>query len=84
MNISLENIGYFYRENSPYILYVAPDNIEYFSQKNKQASEQLHRDDIIENQFRFVPHITIMRILDTERFLSHSDAIEKIVQSHIE
>ncbi len=84
IHVSLGNIGYFYRENSPYILYIAPDNIAYFAQKNKQASEQLHRDDIVENQFLFVPHITIIRILDTERFVPYSDAIEKIIRSHIE
>ncbi len=84
MNISLGNIGYFYRGDLPYILYITPDNIAYFAHKNKQASEQLHREDIVENQFPFIPHITIMRILDAERFVPHSDDIENMIQTHIE
>lgn len=84
MNISLRNIGYFYRETSPYILYIAPDNITYFAHKNKQASEEFHRDDILENQFPFSPHITIIRILDPGQFALHSNAIENMIQSHIE
>jgi 2'-5' RNA ligase len=83
-DISLGNIGYFYRKTSPYILYIASDNIAYFTHKNKQASEQLHRNDILENQFLFAPHITIMRILDAEGFDPHSDTIENMIQSHIE
>lgn len=83
MDISFGDIGYFYREDLPYILYIVPDNTAYFTHKNKQANEQFYCDDIVENQFLFVPHITIMRILDAERFVLYSDAIENMVQSHI-
>ena len=83
-NIHLRWCEYFYRGDLPYILYIVPDNIAYFTNKNKQASEQLHRDDIVENQFPYAPHITIMRIIDVAKFALHADAIETIIQSHIE
>ncbi|MBC7498662.1 hypothetical protein H7170_03410 [Candidatus Gracilibacteria bacterium] len=83
-NIHLRSCKYFYRGGLPYILYIVPDNFTYFDQKNKQASEQFHSENIIDNQFPFVPHITIMRILEAEKFAPHSDTIENMIQSHIE
>lgn len=83
-NVHLRWCKYFYRGDLPYILYIAPDNFTYFELKNKQATEQLYRDDIIENQFRFTPHITIMRIIDSRQFSLHADVIENMIQSYIE
>lgn len=63
---------------------MVPDNALYFTRKNKQANEQFHRDDIMDNQFPFSPHLTIMRIGDPERFAPHTEVIEWMIQSYIE
>ncbi|MBX9809007.1 hypothetical protein K2X92_01290, partial [Candidatus Gracilibacteria bacterium] len=82
-DISLDTVGYFYRDDLPYICYILPRDIGYFARLNNILAGLFHRDDIGDNQFSYVPHITLIRILDFTGFAMHQKNIEIIISDFI-
>ncbi len=82
--ISLDTVWYFYRNELPYICYILPRDIWYFVRLNNILAWLFHREDISDNQFSYVPHITLIRILDPIRFSVYRTYIDSIVSDFIE
>ncbi len=81
--IYMNNIDYFYRNDSPSILFLLPENGDDFLKQNTLLTSLFQRNDIIDNQFPYIPHITIIRILDSSIFSVHRSEIEKIIKTYI-
>jgi 2'-5' RNA ligase len=80
----ISDIGYFSREDSPYILYILPSNIEYFQSQNTALASIFACGNIRDNQFTYIPHMTILRILDPDVFAMHRASIKNMIRRSIE
>ncbi len=84
ISLSLGELSYFYQDNTPCILYISLWEVEKISLINQQLSHLFHHDDIIENWYSYIPHITLIRILDPDIFALHRQAIERIIQDFLQ
>lgn len=80
----VSELAYFSRGDSPYILYILPSNIEYFQSQNTALASIFAHGDIEDNQYVYVPHMTILRILDHDVFAIHRASIENMIRRSIE
>ncbi|MDB4978776.1 MAG: hypothetical protein JWM56_962 [Candidatus Peribacteria bacterium] len=76
--ISISGFDYFKREEKEILLYLKPENTS-LSTLQKQLASQFQRNAIIDNQFGFIPHVSLFKILDTDTFQKYRLQIEEIV-----
>lgn len=83
-DISISGYTYFYRNEKEYLCYLWSQTVDNLENIRNIFHERYQRNDIEENTFSFIPHITFFKIQDFEVFTLHKDNIENIITSELE
>lgn len=78
--ISINGMKYFYRESEKYVVYLVPETIVELEEYRNFLHKKYMRDWVVENSFSFMPHVTVLKILDSIAFESHRENIERLIQ----
>ena len=83
LSITELKVGHFGAKDDYRVCYLncLPGGI--FSEINQYLTGTYGHDHIPENQFEFVPHISLFRIVDVAIYQEHKDAIESLIGNHI-
>ncbi len=76
--ISINGFGYFKRDGKEVLLYAKSEN-ELLVALHKQLATQFKRNAVVDNQFPFVSHVTLFKILDIDTYQKYRIQIEEIV-----
>ncbi|HSW88988.1 MAG TPA: 2'-5' RNA ligase family protein [Candidatus Saccharimonadales bacterium] len=81
--ITVDNMSYFQKDNADTLCYLNPVYQKQLHMLHDQLAKEYRRDFIPDNQYPYVPHISLFRVTDTNLFKQHKDAIENIVQESL-
>jgi len=81
--ISIKGFEYFRKEDKEILLYLRPEN-DSLSLLRKDLTLQFQRDAIVDNQYAFIPHITLFKIINSDIYQKNRDQFEKIIKQYIE
>ena len=81
--ISLNGFEYFRRESKEEILYLKPKN-DSLPILHKQLATRFQRNGIVDDQYTFIPHITLLKIVDLLTFQKHRLQFEEIISQCLE
>jgi len=82
-DISVLGYTYFYRNQKEYLCYFSSQTSDNLENIRNIFHEKFQRNDIEDNSFSFIPHITFFKILDIKIFALHKDRIEKIIKREL-
>lgn len=77
------NHAYFPKKAKNTICHLVPSNMEIMEKLNIKIDRKYHLHKIVENTYSFVPHITVFRIIDHERFNTHKKNIDEIINKFL-
>lgn len=81
--ISINGFDYFNRDGKEVLLHLKPEN-ESLVALHTQLATQFKRDAVVDNQYPFVPHVTLFKILDLDTYEKYRSQIERIVNQCIQ
>ncbi len=83
-DIFVWGLQYFYRNEKEYLCYLSSQTVDNLENIRNIFHEKFQRNDIEDNTFSFIPHITFFKILNYEIFFIHKNSIEKIIIDELE
>ena len=83
-NIFVEDFSYFYRNNQEFICYLKPSFSKCFYDYNSLFKSKYKNFWAEDNDLEFVPHISLLKILDYKKFRNFKKEIENILQTEID
>lgn len=74
------HIAYFKKNESDYLGYISCFQVQELSKLNNQLAEEYKKDQIPDNQYIYIPHISLFRIMNHNLFISHKGNIDNIIE----
>ncbi|HSW97124.1 MAG TPA: hypothetical protein VLF89_04840, partial [Candidatus Saccharimonadales bacterium] len=81
--VTAKHYGYFKQQNKERLCYLQAFPTEKLIEWNNFLRAEYKKESILDNQYSYVPHISLYRILNHEIFLKHKTAIEEILTQSI-
>lgn len=81
--ITIGNMNYFQKDNADALCYPSIVQQEQLQVLHDKLATEYKRDFIPDNQYPYVPHISLFRVTDTNLFKQHKSAIENIIQESL-
>jgi len=81
--IFLDDLKYFYRENKEFIWYFSIKSKNNFFKVNEILNKKFKKYSAEDNKLDFIPHITIFRIKNYEKFLKIKNKLENFIKNRI-
>lgn len=82
ISIFLKKVFFFKKENKNYLCYLSPNSIEELEKINLYL-KQKYISNAIDNNYKYIPHITIFKILDFSIYKQHKKNILKIINTFL-
>lgn len=83
LELKITSFNYFYDQGKEKIAYFETSNTEKLEKINK-VFRLSFPNKVLDNQYNFIPHVTLFRILDPVSFKKHKEILEKIFFSCID
>ena len=80
--ITLKKVSFFKKENKNYLCYLSPNSIEKLEKINLYL-KQRYIGNAIDNNYKYIPHITIFKILNFSIYKQHENNISKIIETFL-
>lgn len=81
--ITAENFAYFKQDGIDYLCYITCSQTKKLEKINNQFSNQYKKDDIVDNQYKYIPHISLFKVLNHNDFIIHKDKINSIIEKEL-
>ncbi|MBI3984762.1 MAG: hypothetical protein HY344_02355 [Candidatus Levybacteria bacterium] len=81
--IKIDEVKYFKNNNKYLLCYLNCDKQKIFEKINSYFAQKYKNDQVLDNQYQYIPHISFFKINDQINFLRHKESIEKIIYKHI-
>lgn len=82
ISITLKKVSFFKKENKNYLCYLYPNSIKELEKINLHL-KQRYISNAIDNNYKYIPHITIFKILDFKTYKQHEKNILKIINTFL-
>jgi len=80
----IEENKYFKRNNQDFLSYLSIQNPHQLITIHDEISQKYKKNSIPDNHRLYIPHISLFKILDYEKFEKHREKVEQIAKYHIE
>lgn len=68
-------VSYFKKDDSDYLCYVVCSQTKELNKLNRQLANQYKKIQIPDNQYDYIPHISLFRVLNNKLFFKHKENI---------
>lgn len=83
LELNVTSFNYFYDQEKERIAYFETNNAEKLEKIN-QIFRLSFPNKVLDNQYNFIPHVTLFRVVDPASFKKHKENLEKIFISYID
>lgn len=82
INITLKRINFFKKEGIDYICYISPQEQKKLKEINLRL-RQKYPNNIVDNNYKYIPHTTIFKIKDFSNYKKHEENISNLINKFI-
>lgn len=76
-------VVYFRKADTDYLGYIECSQVQELTVFNSQLAKQYKEDQIPENQYTYVPHISLFRVINHKLFTIHKENINNIIKQQL-
>lgn len=81
--IYLSSSNYFQKQNTDFICYLTSENLGLLKSYFDKLSMKLP-NEVPENKLKFIPHVTLFRIINPSKFAPYKKQVNRIIQTHLQ
>ncbi len=83
-SITSGDITFFTKNNLDSLCYITCPQADKLKEINSQLATQYKKNEIIDNQYNYIPHMLLFKILDQNLFIKHKDTINNIIKQDLQ
>lgn len=78
--LTSDHVDYFKKAETDYLCYITCSQVRKLSALNNQLANEYKKDQIPDNQYAYIPHISLFRVRNHKLFITHKDNIDNIIE----
>lgn len=78
-----DHVAYFKKAETDYLGYIACSQVQKLTVFNSQLAKEYKKDRILENQYTYIPHISLFRVINHKLFIIHRENINSIIKQQL-
>lgn len=82
--ITIGNIAYFKKAGTDWLGYVECFQAQELTLLNNRLAKKYQKYQILENQYMYIPHISLFRVKNHKLFVLHKEGIDKIIKRQLD
>lgn len=76
-------VAYFKKAETDYLGYIECSQVQELTVLNSQFAKKYKKGQILENQYAYIPHISLFRVMNHKLFISHKKSINNIIEQQL-
>ncbi len=81
--LTSNHVAYFKKAETDYLGYIECSQVQKLSVLNSQLAKKYKKDQILENQYTYIPHISLFRVMNHKLFIIHRENINNIIEQQL-
>lgn len=78
--LTSDHAGYFKKNETEYLCYISCFQVQELTTLNSQLANEYKKDQIPDNQYTYIPHISLFRVMNHALFITHKNNINNIIE----
>lgn len=81
--LTSNSIAYFKKAETDFLGYIECSQVQQLTDLNIKLAKKYKKVQILENQYTYIPHISLFRVINHKLFVSHKESINNIIKQQL-